>query len=1190
MAATLDEQIKQLKQAIAEMEAQRPVLGDAAVDASLVPFREKLAELEMLAESPKEAPSDIPVRKRKLVTLLYIDVVGSTAMTQGLDPEDTMEIMEKAILRLAAPIETHGGHVTRFTGDGFKAIFGDPVAREGDPEQAVRAGLEILDVSKAVAQEIEKEWGIEDFQVRIGIDTGLAAIGGQTEAEDTVKGRVVNLAVRIESAAPPGGLLISHNTFRHVRGVFTVEPQEPITAKGIPAPVPVYLVREVKPRAFRMQTRGVEGVETQMVGRRTEFDILKDALLTAFEESEGHVITISGEAGVGKSRLLYEYQNWLDLLSSSQGVRFFQGRGSQEAQGLPYSMLRDMFSFRFQVLDDDQGEQARRKVESGFCEVFGGDEDGVMRAHILGQLLGFNFSVSPHLKGVINDAEQLRNRGLMYLIQYFQALSQEMPIVIFLEDIHWGDDSSLDVISRIGELSPNYPILIVCACRPQLYERRPYWGEGKAFHKRLELHPLSKRESRQLVAEILKLTDDIPSELRELIVRGAEGNPFYTEELIKMLIEDGVVIPDEETWQIEMSRLEEVDVPSTLAGVLQARLDNLPTQERTVLQQASVVGRLFWDRIVSYIQSEGGNGGDLQLIPQTLTSLRNRELVYRHEESAFVGAVEYLFKHDVLREVTYESVIKRRRKTYHGMVADWLIENCGDRIGVYSGLIAEHLLIAGRNEPACEYFSHAGDIALNSYANSEAESYFRQALILSPDNRLKADLFYGLGEALYRQAHSKESESAWQQAIDLYQELRDYNNLGETYASLSWLIWQSEGYTKAWNVCQEGLKSLDGAPDSSGYAQLLAEAGRTAKWVKNEDVIPLCERAIAMAEGIGDLEVWAEANITLAGLLTDKPDYQRSVDLLQEIVSLTEAEEILRSASRAHNNLSFYLGYSLADLKLIISHQERAVKIVLQIGEVGNTLYTMYSLAEKYIQSGEIKSLENKLSSLLSGYINAGLLVKEVLQYSNTSRLFARGEWIQVLEAIQVDLLIARDMENIQYIADYNLNIADSLLELNRFSALDDLSECESALMENLEVKMGRNLRSLFLLAIMCVRQRRFAEANAWHSKAISLVGQYETDYSKTEHFNFDFELSLAKELWEKAVTACEKSIEIFKNKGYRWGWARKLIDLGDALIGRNEPGDLERARETYQQSLDMFTEMGAPGYIKVLEERLGEL
>ena len=182
MSTTLDEQIKQLKQAIAEIEAQRSILGDAAVDASLAPFHQKFAELEAQTEPIKETQSEIPTRQRKLVTLLYIDMVGSTAMTQHLDPEDTLEIMDNALPRLAAPVETHGGHVTRYTGDGFKAVFCDPIVRENDPEQATRAGLEILDIYQALSQELESEWGIGDFQVRVGIDTGLAALGGQVEA------------------------------------------------------------------------------------------------------------------------------------------------------------------------------------------------------------------------------------------------------------------------------------------------------------------------------------------------------------------------------------------------------------------------------------------------------------------------------------------------------------------------------------------------------------------------------------------------------------------------------------------------------------------------------------------------------------------------------------------------------------------------------------------------------------------------------------------------------------------------------------------------------------------------------------------------------------------------------------------------------------------------------------------------
>jgi class 3 adenylate cyclase/tetratricopeptide (TPR) repeat protein len=1189
MSTSFDEQINQLKQTIADIEAQRLLLGDAAVEASLEPLHKKLAELEAQVDPSIEESPVLPTRQRKLVTLLYMDVVGSTAMTQHLDPEDTLEIMDNALTRLAEPIMAHGGHVTRYTGDGFKAVFGDPIAREDDPEQAIRAGLDVLEFSQSLAQELKSERDIENFQVRIGIDTGLAALGGQTEADDTVMGRVVNMAVRIESAAPPGGLLISQNTYRHVRGVFTVEPQEPITAKGFPATVPVYLVNEIKPRAFRVQTRGVEGVETRMVGRRTELDTLKDALHTVFEEGEGQVITISGEAGVGKSRLLYEFQNWFELLPPSEDVFLFQGRGRQEAQGLPYSLLRDVFAFRFQILDNDTGVKARRKIEAGFVDVFGSESEGKMRAHILGQLFGFDFSASSHLKGVLNDAEQLRNRGLMYLKEYFQTLSQESPIVILLEDIHWADDSSLDVIMSLGEQTPKIRVLVVCAARPTLFEKRPYWGEGQAFHTLLELRPLTKRESRQLITEILKMADEIPIELRELIISGAEGNPFYTEELIKMLIEDGVIIPEEENWRIDLSRLEQVDVPSTLAGVLQARLDSLPLYERTVLQQASVVGRLFWDRIVSYIQSEGGNGGDPHQIPHALTSLRNRELVYRHEESAFVGTVEYLFKHDVLREVTYESVIKRLRKTYHGLVADWLIANGGDRIGEYSGLIAEHLLIARKNERACEYFSQAGDIALNSYANTEAEGFYRQALNLPTQESQLAYLLTGLGETLKRQGKNDEAKSSWQQAIDLYKVLGDSDRMADVHARFSRLLWDWEGYTQAWKVCQEGLELMSGAPDSSGYARLLAEAGRMA-WLNNinDEVKPLCQHAYEMAERLGEKEVAADARITLA--LVDENITNANKEM-EEVVDFAEENNLFRAAARAHGNLCNLQGEYLVNIRSAKQHTLRSIEISEQMGEIGDIGFAMANLCEPMISLGELDQVERLWIEFFSG---PRLLMRRNAYYYKSIQivlLLGRGKWNQ---AIKLNLEIKEDLKQssfIQSISNRNLDITRAVLELCHFGLEGNLSLAESALEENIKLA-SRQLQTNFLLVEVYLYLRRISAAQEQFIRAQNDISPSSKDNNlyRICLLNAEIALALTGENWDQALNASRSSIDIYKNCSHRWGWARRLIDLGDALVGRDEPGDLELARETYQQSLDMFTEMGAPGYIKVLEERLGEL
>ena len=295
-------ELERLSQAIEHLESQRATLGDEVVEAALIPLQEKIAGLE--------AQAGFPEQQRKQVTILFTDIVESTMVASHLDPEDTRDIFDSALQRLAKPIEQHNGHVTRFMGDGFKAVFGSPQSHENDPEQAVRAGLEILSVAQELADELREEWQIEDFQVRVGVNTGLVAVGGTTEAEDTLMGSPVNLATRIESAASPGGLLISHNSYRHIRGIFDIEPLEPITAKGFDQPVPVYQVLGVKPRTLRIYTRGVEGIETRMIGREPEFTHLQNARQTAITAGQGQMITISGEAGFGKSRLLFEYLNW----------------------------------------------------------------------------------------------------------------------------------------------------------------------------------------------------------------------------------------------------------------------------------------------------------------------------------------------------------------------------------------------------------------------------------------------------------------------------------------------------------------------------------------------------------------------------------------------------------------------------------------------------------------------------------------------------------------------------------------------------------------------------------------------------------------------------------------------------------------------------------------------------------------
>jgi class 3 adenylate cyclase len=573
MADTLD-QIEQLKTAITTLEAQRETLGEAVVEASISALQKQLAELEGESE-----PMD---RHKKLASLLFVDVVGSTQFSQDLEPDEILEIMDSGLRRLAIPVEQYGGRVTRFMGDGFKAVFGDPVTREDDAEMAVRAGLAILQDAKAYAAELREKHDLKGFTVRLGINTGMVAVGGLTEADDTMMGLTVNLGARLEEAAPPGGLLISHTTYQHVRGIFDIEPAEPIIAKGFAEPVKVYLVRGSKPSEFRPKTRGFENVLTPLIGRETELKRVQEVYFNAIEESESQTVTLIGEAGVGKSRLLEEFEFWLGEEGSE--IFLMKGRCSPATQAVPYALLRDIFSRSFTIHEDDKVDDVYQKLEKGIGKSLGKDGHSQARAHFIGQLLGFDFIDSPYLQGVIEDAQQLRDRAWIYLGEYLQARADRSPVIIFLDDIHWADDSSLEMIGYLAQSLPAKQLMFVCLARPVFLERRPLWGEGQKAHTRIDLHPLSRRDCRHLVEKILSKMGQVPLALRELVVNGADGNPFYIEELIKMLIDTGVIKTEGERWEAEHSRLAELlvdmNVPTTLTSLLQARLDKLAPEEK----------------------------------------------------------------------------------------------------------------------------------------------------------------------------------------------------------------------------------------------------------------------------------------------------------------------------------------------------------------------------------------------------------------------------------------------------------------------------------------------------------------------------------------------------------------------------------------------------------------------------------
>jgi class 3 adenylate cyclase/tetratricopeptide (TPR) repeat protein len=1007
--------------------------------------------------------------QRKQLTVLFADLSGLDSLAEGDAEEDAGELLGELWPLVDAVVEEYGGSVDKHVGDTLVALWGSRATQEDDPERAVRAALAMQRAVSDFARERLPQ-GFDAHAVnaladdapqaasarapaplmRAGVSTGRALLGevGAT-GELTVTGDAVRLASRLQQAAPPGSILLSHDTYTHVRGVFSVHPPEQLET-GIRGtePVQFYRVKRAKPRAFRVNTRGVEGVETRMVGRKPELRRLTDTLESVFEDKELQAVTIIGDAGLGKSRLLYELANRVELLPDTWYV--FNGRATESMQGLPYALVRDMFAFRFEIQDSDPPSVAREKLERGMLAMCENVPEMRMRAHLLGQLIGFDYSASPHVSGIRDDARQIRDRAFHYAAQFFADISRELPVVLYLDDIHWADDGSLDFIDYLTRNCADSPVMILCLARPTLLERRPSWGEGRERHTRLSLQPLSKKESRQLVEEILKRVRGVPPNLREMVVGGAEGNPFYVEELIKMLIDQKVIVTGADVWSVDASRLGEVKVPPTLTGVLEARLDKLTQQEKGVLQRASVIGRLFWGGAVEHLGAgstasnkratvaDSASGPLLasEGVAQILESLRRKELIYRREASTFAGAREYIFKHALLRDVVYESVLKRDRRAYHRRAAEWLARRSGGRVGEYAGLIAEHYDRAQSAEDAAEWYGRAGRQARESHAPESAIGFYRKALAFitvverGEDSdalaiqALRMEWYEGLGEALRVQARYGE-------AIEAYQSMRaaaEALNVPAVQAR-AWnevaLVQSSQGDNRAVAESTRRAEKLARAEGRGPGARvelaraLNLQSQSSSRLGDARSAMMLADRALSLVDEMGDAgrRVRADCLKSLGMAYHMLGRFEQAEEFKSQALQLYKDMGDRRSVGNLLNSLGETARLS-GDYEDAFGRYQEALAIAREIGNRNGEILYFSNLGGTRVGLGQYAEAEADLRQTIEMGAAAGYVgLSENFRFLSEA-LVGQGRLEEAMTAARRALELGREIENQEHVAE----------------------------------------------------------------------------------------------------------------------------------------------------------------------------
>ena len=895
--------------------------------------------------------------ERRIVTILFCDVKGSTAAASKLDPEEWTEIINGAFGYMIQPVYTYDGTVARLTGDGILAFFGAPVAHEDDPQRAVLAGLAIVDGVRAYGESVRARWGI-DFSVRVGINTGLVVVGavGSTQRmEYTAMGDAINIAARMEQTAEVNTVRISAETYEQVAQQFDVEELGRIEVRGKELPVEAY--RVLRPRLASLRRRHLSRAQTPLIGRDWELRALEQAV-ERVRQGQGGIVCVVGEAGMGKSRLLHETAQYWQRCTDSDHW-YVSGSLSYET-GVPYAQFQRLLRQGAGIADSDGAETARSKL-SVFIDAFP-DDQKLQARQVFEQILG----VPPSNGSNPLEGEAFKAALFATILHLSRAWTAGGPMVLVLDDLQWTDPASVELLIHLFQLVDQASILFLCTTR--IERDAPGWqvttvAREKYSHCYTEiwLHALSESHSQQLM-ESLAGPASLAAPLRRQIVRKTEGNPLFVEEMVLSILEEGSEQGQEPGGpQPRDVDDDDIEIPDTLQALLLSRVDRLDADARYVVQLASVIGYQFHRKVLQAIVQSSLH------IDRHLATLLQHELV---RETAPVPERVYTFRHALIQDAVYQSILRSQRRTFHLRVAEALRNSFPDRQIEFAVLLAHHLAEGGDLPAAIDCYTKAGDTAASLYANAEALSHYSEALKLArghdtpPENVLH----------LYRsRGRSLEMLGRHSDAVENYEMLQALGDqLGDRSMQLAGLA---------------GRATLYALPTS------IHDPARGKQ---------LAEQSLQLAREVGDYEAEARLlwNLLLASKFAGTP---------REAIAYGEAS----LAIATEHNLRQQMAYTLNDL---------AIFGYVDAGENEDALKTLSRARPLWIEFGNRPMQADNLSSsaiihfLMGDFDQADAAAQEALtisqqignlwgqsysQWTVGDILFERGRWGEALDRMR---------------------------------------------------------------------------------------------------------------------------------------------------------------------------------------------
>jgi len=827
------------------------------------------------ATTPRAAVAD-DRQERRIVTLLFADLSGSTALAERLDPEELRELQGELFELVNGEVERYGGTTEKFVGDAILAVFGIPQAHDDDPERAVRTALAVHARFDAFADNVRARHRA-DVGLRIGVNTGDVVAGREAAARGDlmVSGDAVNVAARLQQHADPGSVLVGARTQFATSRSIDYERAADVVAKGKADPVPAWVARAAieEPGA-----RGVAGLSAPLIGRDEELDLLGAVARRVERDRVPQLVSVFGQAGVGKSRLLRE------LVERLPHTIVLHGRCLPYGEGITYRPLAEAAKTRAGILETDSSDAALAKLREAVERDVPEHAARVLEA--LAWMIGLAL---PDASAVGQDVTPWLHEAWR---RYLDALGRDRPTILVVEDIHWASDQLLDLIEHVADTLAETSVLIVCAARPELLESRTTWGAAKQNATALTIGPLDGAEAERLVSELLG-RGSTPEAVRRRVLASTEGNPFFVEEMLHMLIERGAIERRGDLWQ-PTAGLRDLPVPDSVHGVIAARLDLLDADSREALRRCSVVGRVFWPA-----------AADVR--DDVVAGLTPRGLVTEHPTSSMAGLREFSFKHALTRDVAYGSLPRPERRALHRRVGEWLLEVAPDRGVETAELAAYHYaeaLAYGETSPAVaqrasELLATAGLAALQRGSYDDARRQLDRAAELATDDETRAAAELLLG----RLAATIGGPDDALRHLDLAISLAGPEDVTLLADALSWrsrALWLSARWDEALAVATEAVDTLEGQPDSPQLARALARRSQLAMLRGEPSALELAEDALAVAERVGDAfgAVNSRINIASAHAMTGSctaPDPEEILEIVDDAISIGAAEEAYRA-------------------------------------------------------------------------------------------------------------------------------------------------------------------------------------------------------------------------------------------------------------------------------------------------------